>query len=105
MAAMKNTGKSGAVIVTVKGPASMNLCRRSFIHRLRTATRGFLTDFSTNEAKNLREEREINAKPYFIMEQAPNIIGWRHSPGERNGQHAASKAARIYNYPRRALRK
>ena len=46
---------------------------------------GFLVDFPTNEATNLREEREINAKPYFIMEQAPNIIGWRHSPGERTG--------------------
>ena len=41
---------------------------------------GFLVDFPNNDARNLREERELNAKPYFIMEQAPNIIGWRHGP-------------------------
>ena len=46
---------------------------------------GFLVDFPSNDARNLREERELNAKPYFIMEQAPNIIGWRHDPADNQG--------------------
>ena len=47
---------------------------------------GVLVDYPSNEARNLREERELNARPYFIMEQAPNIIGWRHSATEGKGQ-------------------
>ena len=47
---------------------------------------GFLTDFPSNEARTLREEIELSAAPYFIMQQAPNILGWRHSPNEGEGR-------------------
>ena len=46
---------------------------------------GFITDFPSNDARTLREEREIAAKPYFLMEEAPNILGWRHDPIENQG--------------------
>ena len=47
---------------------------------------GFLTDFPSNEARTLREEIDIAAVPYFIQQQAPNILGWRHSPNEGEGK-------------------
>ena len=46
---------------------------------------GFITDFPSNDARTLREEREIAAKPYFIQEEAPSILGWRHDPAENQG--------------------
>ena len=46
---------------------------------------GFITDFPSNDARTLREEREIAAKPYFLQEEAVNILGWRHSPVENQG--------------------
>lgn len=47
---------------------------------------GLLVDFTNAEATNLREERERDARPYFITEQAPSILGWRHAEGESRGK-------------------
>jgi len=47
---------------------------------------GFLCDFPSNDAVTLRQERELNAQPYFIIEQAANILGWRHSATEADGK-------------------
>ena len=60
---------------------------------------GFITDFPTNDATNLREEREINAKPYFVMEQAPNIIGWRHDPADNQGQLQQVRVREVITEP------
>jgi hypothetical protein len=46
---------------------------------------GFITDYPSNDARTLREEREIAAKPYFIQQEAPNILGWRHDPADNQG--------------------
>jgi len=47
---------------------------------------GFITDFPSNDARTLREERELAAKPYFIQEEAINILGWRHNAIENQGE-------------------
>lgn len=60
---------------------------------------GVLVDFPTNEARNLREERELAAEPYFIMEQAPNIIGWRHDPADGKGQLQQVRLREIITQP------
>ena len=70
---------------TVRAQALTSSWARSFIQSIAYGHCGFLVDFPSNDARNLREERELNAKPYFIMEQAPNIIGWRHDPADNQG--------------------
>ena len=60
---------------------------------------GFLVDFPSNDARNLREERELAAKPYFIMEQAPNIIGWRHDPADNQGSLQQVRVREVITEP------
>lgn len=47
---------------------------------------GFLTDFPPSDARTLRDEAEMAAKPYFIPQPAFNILGWRHDPAEAKGE-------------------
>lgn len=47
---------------------------------------GILTDFPPSDARNLREEREQAAKPYFLKYEPPHILGWRHSLIDNKGQ-------------------